>query len=122
MLPNRVYLFQALTLVAVLCLVSAAFASDVSWTNSLGGNWSTAANWSTGTIPGPSDNVFLTNAGSYTVTLDVDATVASLSLGGVSGAQTLSVSSHTITINGTSAISANGVLKLINSTAAGVGI
>src|SRR5678809_756059 len=122
MLPNRVYIFQAFTLVAGLCLASAAFGADVLWINSLGGNWSTAANWNTGTVPGPSDNVLLSNSGTYTVTLDVDATVASLTVGGTSGAQTLSASSRTITINTSSAISANGILSLINSTAAGVGI
>ena len=122
MLPNRVYIFQAFTLVAGLCLASAAFGADVLWINSVGGNWSTAANWNTGTVPGPSDNVLLSNSGTYTVTLDVDATVASLTVGGTSGAQTLSASSRTITINTSSAISANGILNLINSTAAGVGI
>jgi hypothetical protein len=122
MLPNRAFNFQAFTLVASLCLARAAFGSDVLWTNSVGGNWSTAVNWNTGTVPGPSDNVLLTNSGNYTVTLDVDATIASLSLGGASGAQTLSDSSHTITINAAITINANGVLNLINSTATGVGI
>ena len=37
-------------------LVQAAFASDVLWTNSLGGAWSNGVDWSTGAVPGPSDN------------------------------------------------------------------
>ena len=54
-------------------------------------------------------------AGTYTVTLDVNATVNSLTLGGASGTQTLTSSAHTLTLNGASAINANGVMELSGS-------
>jgi hypothetical protein len=61
------------------------------WTNPAGGNWNVAANWSLGRIPTPDDIVVITNAGTYTVTLSESATMASLTLGGASGQQTLRV-------------------------------
>src|SRR5439155_21556577 len=78
-----------------------ASADTITWTNSSGGNWSTAANWNSGAgpVPGPADDAVITLAGTYTVTLDVDATLTSLTLGGSSDTQTLSASSHTLTLN-----------------------
>jgi hypothetical protein len=51
----------------------------------------------------------------------VDATVASLTLGGASGVQTLSVANHIITLNGAGAINGNAVMALASGTAAGPG-
>jgi hypothetical protein len=96
-------------------------AADVQWTNSLGGNWSVPGNWSTHTMPGSADAVLITNSGTYTVTLDVDATVASLTLGGASGAQTFSATSRTFNLNGANAINSNGVMAFSSSTVAGAG-
>ena len=70
--------------------------ADVYWTNTAGGNWGTAANWSTGILPSGSDNVFIISNGTYTVALNVDVTISSLILGASSGAQTLSASGRTL--------------------------
>ena len=114
-------IFRAFALFAVLWTGRALPAADVQWINPLGGNWSVPGNWSTGTMPGLSDAVLITNSGTYTVTLDVDATVASLTLGGASGAQAFSASSRTFTLNGASTINGNGVMTLDSSTVAGAG-
>ena len=78
------------------------------------GNWNAAANWSPAQVPGPADNVFITNNGTYTVTLDkpdVDpAVIGSLTLGGASGTQTLSIGNVVLTLNGASVVNANGHL------------
>jgi hypothetical protein len=58
----------------------------------------------------------ITVAGTYMVTLDVDATINSLTLGGSSGAQTLSIGGHTLRMNSASAINANGVLGMSSGT------
>ena len=55
--------------------------ATVSWTNLAGGNWNTATNWrddaGLNRVPGPADDVVIDLAGAnYTVTLNVDATVA----------------------------------------------
>ena len=63
-----------------LLIVAVAQGADIYWTNTAGGNWSAATNWSTGTVPGSSDNAFMVSAGTYTVTLDISATVLNLTV------------------------------------------
>jgi hypothetical protein len=87
-------------------------AATVSWTNTAGGNWSTAANWSGGVLPTAADDVLITAAGTYTVTQDVHATVASVTLGGASGRQHLTNVAAVLAVTGASAILNNGVLGL----------
>jgi hypothetical protein len=43
------------------------------------GNWTTASNWSTDTVPGSSDDAVLDAPGTYTVTVSSDETINSLS-------------------------------------------
>ncbi len=69
-----------------------------SWTNTAGGDWFAAANWSTGSPPGPQDNACITASGTYTVTMTQTAasgtvSMRSLTLGGASGTQTLALAS-----------------------------
>src|ERR1700747_868979 len=87
-------------LLCALCAWSSAPASASgctdTWTNTSGGSWSTAANWSKGTVPSSSGDVCITTNGTYTVTLDPTAgspSVKTLTLGGTTGAQKLSVTS-----------------------------
>jgi hypothetical protein len=81
------------------------------WINPSGGNWSTAANWSLGTVPNATDTVFIRQSGSYTVNLDVSTTLARLDVGGLLGAQTLNVQANTLTMAGNGAF--NGLGQLI---------
>jgi hypothetical protein len=67
------------------------------WTNTAGGNWSGATNWSPNQAPGAADQAFITNAGTYSVTVSANATVNQLTLGGGSGVQTLLQSDGTVT-------------------------
>ena len=69
-------------------------AADIVWTNTAGGNWSVANNWLPHQIPGVSDNAWMTNNGTYTISLSVTTTVANLTLGGASGVQTLNLQGH----------------------------
>ena len=55
-------------------MVTTACASAINWTNIAGGNWSVAANWSPNQVPGSADDAVITNAGTYTVTLDTSPT------------------------------------------------
>ncbi|MGE0158752.1 MAG: beta strand repeat-containing protein, partial [Gemmatimonadales bacterium] len=100
---------------------AAAPAPVKSWTNAAGGNWSTPANWSGGTVPTAADSVAIDLAGTYTVTLDVNAQVRNLTIGQGAGIKTLSGTSRTLTIDGSSAVYAGGALTLTNSTLAGNG-
>jgi len=97
-------------------------AATISWTNTAGGNWSAAANWSGGALPAAADTVLITAPGTYAVTQDVNVTVTSLTLGGASGRQTLTNAGYTLTLNGASGVAANGVLGFGNGTLTGAGL
>ena len=92
------------------------WAEDVFWDNATGGDWNTGTNWDTGTPPDASDNAFITLDGTYTVTLDVHATVAGLTLGAAAGTQTLQMVARTLTLSGPSVVESNGVLDMRSST------
>jgi hypothetical protein len=66
-----------------------------SWTNTAGGSWYEAANWSTHEVPSSSDEACITAPGSYEVTLEPTASanveVKTLRVGGASGAQKLRI-------------------------------
>ena len=97
---------------AVVVLASArARAATVTWTGGVDGNWSTPGNWDVG-VPNSGDDAVITLDGTYTVTLDVDTTVASLTLGGSTGTQTLLLASHSLELDGASAIGATAVLDM----------
>ena len=40
----------------------------ISWIATTSGNWSTASNWSSGTVPGPGDDVTINTSSSLTIT------------------------------------------------------
>lgn len=101
-------------------LSSPASAVTTSWTNAAGGNWNTASNWDMG-VPGLTDDAVINLSGTYTVTLDVSPSVASLALGGIGGTKTLSGTSRTLTLAGPSTVGSGGLLTLTSSTLNGAG-
>ncbi len=103
--------------------VTAVAPTEAHWGNALGGSWRVGANWSTGTPPTPDQAAFIDLAGTYTVTLDVNATVRSLSVGAGSGAQTLSAgSSRVLGIATAGTIHSTGRLTLSSATINGPGV
>ena len=71
----------------------AASCSDT-WLNTAGGDWTTAADWSSGMVPGSGDVACITTAGNYTVDIsagDGSQTVGGLVLGGTTGSQVLEI-------------------------------
>ena len=63
-----------LSLAAVLLPLGASHAGAILWTNTAGGNWSAAVNWSPNGVPGTADDATFV-AGSYTVTNDITTNV-----------------------------------------------
>ncbi len=55
--------------------------TSVSWKDSVSGNWTLAADWDTGTVPGTGDEAIIAVAGPYTVSLTTPITVLSISIG-----------------------------------------
>ena len=98
-------------------------AADITWTNTAGGNWSTAANWNSGAgpVPGSGDVAHITTNGTYTVTLDVSPTIAGLDLGAVSGTQTLYGVDRSLTLNGASTVNTQGKLHMARIAVGGSG-
>ena len=102
-----------LYIIASLAFSLTANAATVVWTNTAGGNWTAAANWSPNQVPGSSDTAMITNAGTYTVALGDDVTVAGIMLGASSGSstQTLSWTGGTLSECDV-AVSPQGILRL----------
>jgi len=113
---TNVYLFRLrfsllLVLMSGTCL---AQANNIVWVNTGGGNWSDHSNWRPRGVPGTSDTAIITNAGHYTVVLDVNSTVAGLTLGttNLSSKLVLSISNRTLNVSGKSIIGSSGQMNL----------
>ncbi len=110
------------TFLALVCVGAVASqAATIVWTNTSGGSFGTAANWSPNSVPGGSDVAVITNAGTYTVTLNVSANVAGFILGGDSGTQTFQQNSQPFALSGEGEVRARGVFNLTGGTFSGVG-
>src|SRR5689334_9003163 len=99
------------TLALVLLTAATANATDLIWIGGTG-NWNAAGNWNPAQIPTAADNVWITNTGTYTVTVPAGTTAInnSLTLGGATGIATLAIDRATLTVNGASVINPNGQL------------
>ena len=95
-----------------------AEATDYTFNNSSGGNWSSSSNWTPTGVPGAADRATIAS-GTYTVTLDVDATVTALIVGGGTNRPTLNISVRTLTINSTGTMAPGGTLSLSGGTLTG---
>src|ERR1051325_5115290 len=98
---------------------SSALAATLVWTNTAGGNWKGAQNWSPNLVPGELDSAIISVPGTYTVTVSASARMASLTLGSASGLQTLSVTAGTLSVSNSGSIGTNGVLTLTAGTLGG---
>ncbi len=94
-------------------------AATLIWTNTAGGNWSDAANWSPNQSPAATDVAVVTNAGTYVVTVPANATIAGLTVGGGAGAQAVQQTGGALTLNGSTRVRSGGTLTFIAGTAGG---
>jgi hypothetical protein len=96
-----------------------AYSATIAWTNTAGGNWNVAANWSPNQVPAPGDTANITASGTYAITLNANANAQNLTIGGAaSRVQTLQGNGFTLAATNAS-MSSGGVLGLTNSTFAG---
>lgn len=93
------------------------------WSNISGGNWNNPANWVQARVPSAGDTVLVTQSGTYTVTLDVNATVKALQVGAPTGTQTLLVDGPTLTVDSSAIFlpGATGVLDFRSGAVTGAG-
>ncbi len=105
----------------VLLISPECSAADVFWKNPVNGNWSDAANWSGGQVPGAGDEVFITTSGTYQVNLDQDAAVNSLQVGGTGGTQTVVGTGQSLTLAQRSTFGNRAVVQLKQMDVGGAG-
>jgi hypothetical protein len=111
-----VLLFLSFT---ALFLIIPCRAATITWTNTAGGDWSVAANWSPNGVPGGSDSAAITRTGNYTVTVSSAGSIGTLTLGASSGdgtVQTLNIQSGTFTLSNASGGTAQGALGISGGT------
>jgi len=118
MKPLHLYISTSILLAAA---AIPSHAGSMTWVNIGGGSWSDTNNWSSLQIPGPGDTVFITNAGNYSVALDISPTVAALVLGAGHGGTTQSffTDAQTLTINGPIEVNSNGQFNFNGGTLTG---
>ena len=80
--------------------------ATVTWINSAGGDWDTPSNWSTGTLPGPSDDAVIAVSG-ITVTHASSASDSVSSLTIPASDAILAISNGSLSIASSSSISGN---------------
>lgn len=100
-------------------LESRLLLSTVTWTSTTGGAWSSAANWSTGTVPQPGDDVVVKNppgAAQATITLSGDVSVNSVALTG----DTLAVAAGA-TLTTAGAVNNAGTITVSNGAQVDIG-
>src|SRR5207245_6022841 len=105
-------------------LESRILPSQVQWINPNGGNWGTAANWSTGSVPGSGDDAVINTAAAATITIqagDVELvnslmTAANDALSLTGGALTVNASS---TLSGPLAMTGGSLTVAANASLAG---
>ena len=114
---QRLRLIRSLVLLGLALGVSPGEAGTITWTNLDGGLWNVATNWSPRQVPGAADTVLITNAGSYTVTQNVNVSVASLALGGPAGRQALDWTAGSF--SGALTVSSNGALNIVGPATGG---
>jgi hypothetical protein len=106
---KRLALMLALLIIVLTSTVVGA--ETVTWSASGSGNWSVSTNWSTNSAPAPGDDVVISDAGSGTITVNANAAIGTLTLG---GAHKIALSTHRLTVNAASSF--NKTVALGNST------
>jgi hypothetical protein len=103
-----------LAFASVILTLAAANATDLVWIGGTG-NWNASPNWSPAQIPSAADDVWITNNGTYTVTVPAAFAAAanSVTVGGASGIQTLAIDRTTLTLNSGGLINPNGHMDLL---------
>ncbi len=120
--PRRLAPLLALALLGAVGFASPrAFAVDRVWNNPAGGDFNTAENWTPNGVPTNADTAIINTNGTYIVTLSKNVALAGLTVGGTSGAASLSLANHNIQLSGPTLITSTGKLSLSGGDISGSG-
>jgi len=113
---SKKFFLRTILAAAIMLLMASgnSWAAAVSWDDGAGdGLWSSATNWSGDVLPGPNDDVTI---GAYTVYLDVDASIKSLTLSAAtSQLYPYTAASYTITLTGNLTFGNAGAAMVYNN-------
>jgi hypothetical protein len=93
--------------------------TTVDWTNSAGGSWDVASNWSNGSVPGPGDDVVIDVSGATPV-VTISSTVESVR--SITAADPLDVTGGGLSVTANSTISGGLTMTDGTLTASGSGV
>jgi alpha-L-arabinofuranosidase len=82
--------------------------SQVNWISTSSGSWNTPGNWSTKSLPGPSDDVVISQPGNIQITLSSSTAVNSISISG----DTLDITGGTLSVAANSSLDSTSTLSL----------
>src|SRR5262249_16714527 len=96
--------------------------STVFWNNPGGGAWESRANWSTGSLPGPADDVMISSlAPGATITHTTDNTFIHSLTTSLAGASTLAMNGGTLAVGVSATLDSNTTLNLAAGAVGGTG-
>jgi hypothetical protein len=102
---------------SLLLAAGPARGDDDTWTNTAGGNWGSAGNWSGGVVPTAADNALFTTAGTYTAVLNDTRSINNVTLNVATA--TVNAFGGNLNLGGTMTLSAgNWVMGGLNGTPA----
>jgi len=109
--------YYSIILLLSLAALNITRANTIIWTNTAGGGWSEAINWSPNQVPGSGDTVLVTNDATFTVNMDGVGNAGNFVLGtsdlNSTNIQTFQVNSgNQIILNGTITVTTNGQFDL----------
>ena len=110
-----------LSLAVIMCFVlpaPKALAATITWDGSSSTAWTTAANWSTNTVPGAGDDVIIPNVATDPV-ISSSVTVASITINNGGVLTVNSTTNRTITVSGNVVINTGGTFQVVDGGGAG---
>ena len=94
-------------------------ATDITWTNGHGGDWTVAANWKPAQVPGPNDNATINLNVAVTNNADVTVTNFTLASGTLTVSGTMNWTGGTMSGTGATTVASGGTLAISGSNSKG---
>src|SRR5262245_6418288 len=93
----RLLIFWLFIMLLSAVLSDTASANNITWKAAVNGSWHTSSNWNPAQVPGPGDVALITLSGTYTVSVNANASVGAIGMTGGTGTRRLNVNNATLT-------------------------
>lgn len=118
---GKLRVVRAVVSVLLLGTAGGVGAAEIRWADPVDGYWNVASNWDPAQVPGTNDVAVITNAGVYTVTLNINPDIAGLTIGGTSGTQTVAFAGRILSVRDDAVIGSHGSIYFNGGQLAGGG-